>query len=310
MRKSQHKIGSEFDLIDWIRQQVISRDEVLLGIGDDTAILQPTDRPWLTTVDSIAEGTHFTLETATPQQIGRKALAINLSDIAAMAGEPVAAFVSFHLPKHLGRTFIERVYQGLFQIAEEFNTVIAGGDTNTWDGPFVISITLMGLAHPQGSVLRSGAQVGDAICVTGELGGSLPSKHHLDFTPRVHEARQLLEHFDIHSMIDISDGVASDLRHILNASDTGAVIDAEHIPISKAVDEKLPHAERIRHALCDGEDFELLFTLSQNECESLLTDPPFDLPVHRIGEITKSGYQLQCDNQAEDLRDLGWVHQL
>lgn len=310
MRKSQHKIGSEFDLIDWIRQQATSRDEVLLGIGDDTAILKSTDRPWLTTVDSIAEGTHFTLETATPQQIGRKALAINLSDIAAMAGEPVAAFVSFHLPKHLGRTFIEGVYEGLFGMAKEFNTVIAGGDTNTWDGPFVISITLMGQAHGKGSVLRSGAQVGDAICVTGELGGSLPSKHHLDFTPRVHEAQRLRDSFEIHAMIDVSDGVASDLRHILNASDVGAVIDAEHIPISNAVDEKLPHAERVRHALCDGEDFELLFTVSPDECVRLLADPPFDLQVHRIGEIAKSGYQLRNGHAIQDLRDLGWVHQL
>ena len=300
----------EFSFIDWIRERSATRPEVLLGIGDDAARIAPQpNQEWLATVDVLSDGVHFTLETATPEQIGRKAVAVNLSDIAAMAGEPVAAFVGIVLPRTCGRTFAEKLYQGILTTCSEWNVCLAGGDTNVGDGPLVISVTLLGQAHPKGSVLRTGAEVGDWIFTTGALGGSLQSGRHLDFTPRVREAWQLHETSNLHAMLDISDGLAGDLHHLLQNGELGARISAERIPIHPDVDEELPFIERLQHACEDGEDFELLFTVAPEEGRRLLNDSSLGIPLSWIGEITEtSDVVLQGPFGAERIEPRGWIH--
>src|SRR5262249_9078816 len=152
----------------------------------------------------------------------------------------------------------ESLYRGLWRLAEEFGVTIAGGDTNSWDGPLVVSVTLLAEPSEKGPVLRSGAKPGDLLLVTGALGGSI-GRRHLSFTPRVREALLIHDASELHAMIDLSDGLASDVRHIAAESRVGIVVEAEQVPISADVDPALPPVERLRHALCDGEDFELLF---------------------------------------------------
>src|SRR5207253_7470006 len=230
---------------------------VLLGPGDDTAALGwPADTPCLVTADMLLEGSCFLLAEAGPRRVGRKAMAVNLSDIAAMAGRPVAAVVSVGLPRRGGRALAEELYRGLREVADAFDTAIVGGDTNSWDGPLVISVTLLGEATGRGPVRRSGARPGDWLLVTGPLGGSILGKH-LDFTPRVREALRLHEAADLRAMIDVSDGLAADLQHICRESGCGAVLDAGRIPIADAARALNDGRAPLEHALTDGEDFEL-----------------------------------------------------
>src|SRR5262249_39282652 len=201
--------------------------------GDDAAVLRPVAGPWLVTTDMLLETRHFVLAEVGPRRVGRKAMAVNLSDIAAMAGKPVAAVVSVALPRGCGDKLAEELYLGLRDLADGFDTAIVGGDTNSWDGGLVISVTLLGEATPRGPVLRSGARPGAWLCVTGDFGGSLAGKH-LDFTPRVKEALILHERADLHAMIDVSDGLAADVHHLCEESGCGVVLRADAIPISAA----------------------------------------------------------------------------
>src|SRR5438105_5822537 len=228
------RMAGEFAYIDWVRQQTQPNGRVLIGPGDDTAALRLTaGLPCLVTTDMLLEGSCFRLAEAGPRRVGRKAMAVNLSDIAAMAGRPVAAVVSVGLPRQGGRALAEELYLGLREAADAFDTAIVGGDTNSWDGPLVISVTIVGEATGRGPVRRAGARPGDWLFVTGPLGGSIGG-HHLDFTPRVREALQLHSVVDLHAMIDISDGLAADLAHICQESHCGAVLRADAIPISAA----------------------------------------------------------------------------
>src|SRR5436309_694120 len=175
----------EFAFIDWVRRRTPADPRVLLGPGDDTAAVGFTPGAQvLVTTDMLLDGSCFLLAEAGPWRVGRKAMAVNLSDIAAMAGRPVAAVVSVGLPRQGGRVLAEELYAGLREVADEFGTAIVGGDTNSWDGPLVISVTLLGEATGRGPVTRSGARPGDVLLTTGPFGGSI-REHHLDFIPRV-----------------------------------------------------------------------------------------------------------------------------
>src|SRR5215510_12521169 len=155
---------SEFAYIDWLRRRIPTDRRVLIGPGDDTAALRLTPgAPCLVTTDMLLEGSCFRLAEAGPRRVGRKAMAVNLSDIAAMAGRPVAAVVSVGLPRQGGRALAEELYYGLRALADAYNTAIVGGDTNSWDGPLVLSVTLLGEATPRGVVTRAGAKPGDWI---------------------------------------------------------------------------------------------------------------------------------------------------
>lgn len=300
----------EFELIQWLRRQVVDRPPVELGIGDDAAVLRLVESGQsLVTVDMLMEGVDFLLDQTSPELVGRKSLAVSLSDIAAMGGRPVAAFVAGAFPRSRGVEFALRVHAGLLQLADEFGVSIAGGDTNTWDGPLVISTTVIGVPLVEQPIRRDGACPGDWIMVTGSCGGSLAGRH-LTFTPRVREAAALLRVAPIHSMIDISDGLAADLHHLLEASGVGCTLDAASIPIHSDVCLIDPHRFRLQRALGDGEDFELLFTVTPAAGEKLLQADICGTPLHRIGTIEATpGCRLNLGvGQVEALPPLGWTH--
>ncbi len=300
----------EFELIDWIRRRIPKHSQVPLGIGDDAALLKFTrNGESLVTVDMLLEGVHFTLETATPFQIGWKALGVNLSDIAAMGGRAVAVVVSIALPRKKAWDIAQGLQDGIDALAQRFDVCIAGGDTNTWDGPLVISITALGEPLGSGPIRRSGAQPGDWILVTGDLGGSIDGKH-LDFVPRLAEARELQACTKLHAMIDVSDGLAADLHHILEESHLGARLIADQIPISLAAQSADDGRTPLIHALEDGEDFELLMTLAPAEAKLLLANPPFATRLTHIGEILSDPHceLVQQDGEIVPLPARGWRH--
>jgi thiamine-monophosphate kinase len=300
----------EFSLIDDIRRRCLLSQRTRLGIGDDTALLAAAgDAGILITLDVLSEGVHFDLTRCTAEDVGRKALAVNLSDIAAMAGQPTAALVGLVLPRDRAGRLSGPLMDGLFKMADAYEVDVVGGDTNTWDGPLVISVTLLGEPTGRGAVTRSGAQSGDWLFVTGALGGSLAGRH-LSFQPRISEALALHHSVELHAMIDLSDGIASDVRHIARESGVGVVIDAQAVPIHDDVDPALPFEERLHHALCDGEDFELLFAVAEQDGRRLLDDPPIDVPLHHIGKATNDG-ECRLQSPAGPISPLpegGWVH--
>lgn len=301
----------EFEFIDWVRRQTKGHPRVPLGIGDDAAVLRfPEASDCLVAVDTLMEGVHFTYPEMSAAQIGRKALAVNLSDIAAMAGKPLAAVVGVVFGRKLGAPFARELESGLLALAEEFDVALIGGDTNTWDGPCVVSVTVLGETTGKVAVRREGAKVGDWIMVTGSFGGSLQRKHH-EFQPRVKEALALHNAVGLHAMMDVSDGLAADLYHILEESHVGAVIHAEQIPISDVAQNAQDGRSPLDHALGDGEDFELLFTVSPDDGQRLLDQSPVSVPLSKIGEITLAGrYELVLENnETQPLPRTGWVHE-
>jgi thiamine-monophosphate kinase len=301
---------TEFDLIAVARANAAQHPRLAVGIGDDAALVRfPDSAGCLVTVDMLMEGVDFTLATATGRQIGWKSLAVNLSDIAAMAGRPVACVVSVALPRHGGFELGRELLAGMQQCADKFGVALAGGDTNTWDGPLVVSVTVLGEPTAKGPVLRSGARPGDWIMTTGSFGGSIAGRH-LDFTPRVTEALALHQAADLHAMIDTSDGLAADLWHILDESRVGAIVDEAKVPISEAARAVHDAQSPLMHAFSDGEDFELLFTVSPADGQALLDKPPCAAPLSHIGGITASpgGYLRLPDGSQKPLPALGWKH--
>lgn len=269
-----------------------------IPIGDDCALVPATNAGVLFAADMLMEGVHFDLGATTPDMVGRKALAVNISDIAAMAGTPTSATVSLALPRHRGTALGENIMSGVLQLATELDIAIAGGDTNAWDGPLVISVAITGDPHPKGSVRRNGARPGDRIFVTGALGGSIHGRH-LSFTPRIGLARDLHERFDLSAMIDLSDGLATDLRHILEESQVGASLSPNAIPIHPDC-RLFPTSQSeerwllLEHAISDGEDFELCFTLPGERAEDVIRyAQEWHLPIVSIGVITDRVGQMQ-----------------
>ena len=307
--------GGEFALIEWIRDRAGAHPRLEVGIGDDAAVLSwPQFERALVAVDMLVEGVHFDLEQATPEQVGRKALAVNLSDIAAMAGRPVAAVVSLALPRGRAEELGQRLHEGLVKHAEEAEVALAGGDTTATDGPLVLSVTVIGTPLPGGPVLRSGARPGDRLLVTGCLGQSR-HQHHLEFTPRLAEARALLDSGGLHALIDISDGLAADLHHVLAESGVGAKLRAEDIPLREpeAANEHSPDGRTaLAHAISDGEDFELLAAVDPKVAADLIAAPPFETPLADIGEVIEgnSAELLMPDGRIVPLPPLGYEHQL
>jgi thiamine-monophosphate kinase len=342
--------NAEFAFIERSRRRVRGCERLTVPIGDDAACWEfPRPARCLVTTDMLLDGVHFRLGETPPQLVGRKALAVNLSDVAAMAGRPLAAFVSVAFPRNSDpdaagvrataalrdERLADGLYDGLLQLADEFGVVVAGGDTNAWDGPLVISVTLIGEATDRGPVTRGGARPGDWIFVTGELGGSMVSSQgfpeipgnwgrHLTFPPRVNEALRLHEAVALRAMIDLSDGLASDLPHILDESGVGAVLRADAIPVSDAALDACAAAHPsgaaarsaadgrspLQHALGDGEDFELCFTVSPADGARLLADPPIAPRLSHIGTITA---ERQCelvdaDGNRTPLPRAGWEH--
>lgn len=273
------KISSigEFALIDRIKHKPPALRNVVLGIGDDCAVLKYTkDKYMLLTVDMLIEGVHFNLKKAGAERIGRKALAVSLSDIAAMGGVPKYCLISMGIPANTPLTIIDDFYAGLLKLAEEYRVELIGGDTNRSD-KFIFDICVIGEVQKKRLVRRSGAKIGDGIYVTGSLGGSIKGRQY-DFTPRVKEAAILVKNFKVNAMIDISDGLEQDLRHIAELSNTGAVIYEKDIPVAKG--------SSLKGALGGGEDFELLFTMPGDVSDRQISKK-MGVKVTRIGEIVR-----------------------
>lgn len=292
--------AGEFGLIDWVRRHVTAGRRTMLGIGDDCAILRPEPgADLLVTTDMLMDGRHFRLDRDGPEAVGAKAIGVNLSDIAAMAGVPTAAVVAVALPRGDAVAVAQGLHSGMKAMADRFGVDLVGGDTNAWGGPLVVSVTVLGMTTGRGAVRRSGARPGDVVCVTGPLGGSLLGRH-LRPMPRVAEAIALHEAATLHALIDVSDGLASDLGHILEESGgLGALLDAGAIPIHA---DALAMARRdgrdpIDHALNDGEDFELIVVLAPDDAHRLLASPPPPARLHRVGTIVEAtGLRLRRDD--------------
>jgi thiamine-monophosphate kinase len=307
---------NEFELIAKLTKSLPTNEGVVAGAGDDCAVLDLSvpGKLILFKTDAIVEDFHFTKEMP-PEKIGRKALARGLSDIAAMAGTPTAALVTIALPKNFDAEFVEKIYDGLNALAKKSGVAIVGGETTTNPGGILISVALLGTVVRGKQILRSRAKIGDAIFVTGELGGSLTEKH-LDFEPRLAEARWLAQNFPIHAMIDLSDGLAGDLPHVLKASNVGAELLKSAIPISreaKLAAKKNPSAKpAFAAALTDGEDFELLFTIASKDAVKLLDEWKKRFPQLKLSCIGKivsgDGILIRDKSGSHQLNAHGYVH--
>lgn len=307
---------NEFELIRRLTRALPTNPSVVVGAGDDCAALDAgvPDRLLLFKTDAVVEGVHFKAD-APPEKVGHKALGRCLSDIAAMAGTPTAALITIGLPRDFKPEWAEAVYAGISVLARRHEVAIAGGETTTSPGGVFISVALLGWVPRGKSVLRSGAEAGDAIFVTGELGGSLAGKH-LEFEPRLAEARWLAQHFPPHAMLDVSDGLAGDLRHILNASRAGAELLGTSIPISRearlAAKAGAGAKPALLAALTDGEDFELLFTVASRDAVPLLDAwrKQFPrLPLTCIGKVTAGeGITIRDKNGTRSLTAHGYAH--
>ena len=306
---------NEFELIARLTRTLPGNSSTVVGAGDDCAVIDLglPDRWVLFKTDAIVEGVHF-LKSAPPEKIGHKALARSLSDIAAKAGTPTHGLITLALPPDHDPPFIEAIYDGLNRLAAHHDVAIVGGETTTNPG-ILISVSVIGTVLKGRSPLRSGARDGDAIFVTGELGGSQSGKH-IEFEPRLLEARWLTGHFDIHSMTDISDGLAGDLPHILKASRVGAELLSDAIPISRAAKSaarsELSAKTPILAALSDGEDFELLFTVAAGDAVPLLDAWKQQFPELRlscIGRIrAEPGLTIRDKTGVRPLTVHGYVH--
>ncbi len=250
--------NSEFDFIDWVRAQQRPGGHVVLPAADDLAILKfdPGDLV-LCGIDQVLDGVHFDSARHAPELIGRKVMNRNLSDCAAMACLPAAAVMSIALPKGTSDDFAKQLYLGMKSAGEAFDCPIVGGDTGAWDQKLAISVSILGRSAGVTPVRRDGAKPGDAIYVTGPLGGSILGRH-LTFVPRVNEARSLVTRHRVSAMIDLSDGLSRDLAHVCRESRVGAVLDGSLIPIHD--DARHLPGDALDHALSDGEDHELCFT--------------------------------------------------
>jgi thiamine-monophosphate kinase len=307
----------EFGLIQRIARNISRAAGLPAGIGDDCAVL-PTENPerfLLLTTDPVIEGAHFDAN-ATPYQVGWKAMARNLSDIAACGGQAKWAVVCAGLRAEMTTEFVDELYRGMNAAATQFGAHIVGGDTTRVTDKFFLAVTMLGEVEKKCLKLRTAARPGDSILVTGTLGGSIAGKH-LEFTPRMREARWLVEHFPIHAMIDLSDGLAGDLFHILEQSGVGARIVTPRIPISEVARHLESEGEQehssLDMALFDGEDFELLFTIPPPQVEELLAEWPkhFQLPLKSIGAITEGAARLVLvdeHGEEQNLQPKGYDH--
>jgi thiamine-monophosphate kinase len=271
-------------LLEQLLPKLAQTSGLVLGAGDDCAILEPGkgDRLGMLKTDCLVEGIHFAKSTP-PQQVGWKAMARPLSDFAAMSGLPEFALVTLIVPGTRDVAWVRRLYRGIDKAARRFDVAVVGGEMSNIKGPAVISISLTGCVERRRWVGRAGGGPGDELYVTGRLGGSLGSGHHLKFVPRIPESRWLTENFRIHAMMDLSDGLGADLPRLARMSKVGYEVDITSIPLS-------PGCTR-RQAISDGEDYELLFAISPTEARTLPARwaKKFpDLRLTRIGRLNRA----------------------
>jgi len=308
---------TESELIAHLKPLLPTNDFVVTGAGDDCAVLElgAPDTQTLFKTDAVVEGIHFTADTE-PERVGRKALARCLSDIAAMGGTPTAAVVTLGLPRGFDPERVKALYGGLNRLAAQYQVAVVGGETTTNPGGWLVNVALIGTVPRGRARLRSGAKVGEALFVTGDLGGSLAGKH-LDFEPRLAEGRWLLEFAGVSAVMDLSDGLASDLPKLLSASGVpGAELRKSAVPVSRAAREHARTSDLAKPpfvaAVTDGEDFELLFTVQSNRAVAVLDEWKEQFPGVRlscIGKLTeKAGVWVRGDDGLRPLPTRGYEH--
>ncbi len=276
----------EDDMTSWFASRSdLPSDLVNIGIGDDMAWLNLDERSVLVTTDMLLDGVHFDTGKASYQQVGYKAMAASLSDCAAMATVPRAAVAAVALPRGWGSDVLKGIHEGLIEAGRLFECYLVGGDITAWDKGLAITVTMLSEPGNCSPVRRSAAKAGDTVVVTGKLGGSIKSRH-LSFIPRVKEALEITSMVPINAMMDISDGLSTDLNRMCAASGVGAIIESHEIPIS---DDVLDSDNPLGHALNDGEDFELLFTIKPAAFQKLVDNWRMCTPLRRIGTITAPG---------------------
>ena len=331
MKQTQIKINEvgEFGLIDLIKKKILSKDrQVVVNIGDDAAVIKsPPDRLLIFTTDTLVERIHFDLSYFSFEEIGWKAMAANLSDIAAMGGLPKYALVTMGLPESMRAEDVLSIYKGASKIVRKYNCKIIGGDTTLVPKDLFISIALLGEVEKKFLVTRSGAKKGDLICVTGKLGEAQAgleylkrygrqkfslARKHLQPNPRINEARILVKNLKINSMIDISDGLSSELFHLADESRLGALIYEQNIPISPKCLKLASFLNKtpLAWALSSGEEYELLFTFGKKD-QAKIERIKSKVSVSVIGEMVdkRDGLKLiQKSGRMKDLRKVGFVH--
>ncbi len=325
----------EFGLINKLSDGcLVRKDHVIKAIGDDAAVfIQPVDEVVLVTTDMMVERVHFFRNATSGFNIGYKALAVNLSDIAAMGASAREAFVSIAIPEDCSIEFIEDIYKGMKQLAARFQVNLLGGDTTGSQKDLVINVVVVGSAPKEEVLYRCGAKKGDMIFCTGYLGDSRAGCHlivkviaddaeafkalknaHLIPRPYLKEGKFLARCGGVHAAIDISDGLGSDLGHILEQSRVGAVIYAEKIPVSENLKKfcRLFHFDPVQYAVAGGEDYVLLFTAAPDQSNKIVEKyrKTFNTPLFEIGEITDST-QLEIEfpgGKKEQTTPTGWNH--
>lgn len=295
----------ELKIIDEIRKRFPSRmGEMVMGIGDDAAVFRYDKEKYLLWAqDMIVEDVHFTLENANYRMIGRKAVAVNISDIASMGGAPKFITVSIGVPSRNSVKKVRAIYDGIYDICGLYGIGVAGGDLCRSE-KIVVDISIMGFVKKSRLVTRSGAKTGDFILITGPVRDG--RKEHLSFTPRVEEAAFLVKNYKINSMIDTSDGIGVDISRICLESSKGCALYASSIPIQESLS--------LNEALYGGESFELLFTMSSKECRRLFTDIGKNaekIKFFIIGEIKGKEYGrvlIANEGVKEKLKIKGFEH--
>ncbi|MCC7144926.1 MAG: thiamine-phosphate kinase [Phycisphaeraceae bacterium] len=295
---------------------------VIIRPGDDMGAVRIGGTDVLVTVDQVAEGVHFSLAEMPLAKIGRKAITRNLSDVAAMAAVPAGAVAAASLPRGFGEQNAQKLFDAMRATAAQYQCPLFGGDISIWNGPLIVTVTILAEAKGISPVLRAGAQAGDGIYVTGQLGGSLETvngyTHHLDFEPRLTVARKLAERLgkNLHAMIDLSDGLAKDLGHLCQGAEKGklgAEILETNLPLSAGAKQAAAKDGRAtwQHAVGDGEDYELCLTVAGDIPVPKEID---GVPVTRIGtmrEWSGQGERIQvrlADGGLAGVANLGWEH--
>ncbi len=299
----------EHKFIDWIKQvcdaQVCDSQphkHVVLGIGDDAAIVDHGEYLTVVATDLLADNVHFVLGQTPDHLIGHKALAVNLSDLAAMAATPVSVVVSFLLPRSMELEQAKEIFDGLKGLADQFSVAVIGGDTNCHDGPLVINCAVTGIVPRDRDTANrwnmSSAKVDDAILVSGDFGASISGKH-LTFEPRVKLANYLAERYEIHAATDITDSLSIDLAAVAKKSGVGIRLNLVDIPLSEAASElngtanigqqnQIVVPAAVAAALFDGEDFELAISVDQETAKEILADGDCPCKMTCVGAITSS----------------------
>ncbi|MEK6324082.1 MAG: thiamine-phosphate kinase [Acidobacteriota bacterium] len=331
---------SESEIISRLRRLAGVGDEVLVGIGDDAAVIKGlAGRDLIACCDLMIEGVHFRTEWTPPRLLGRKALAVNLSDVAAMGGVPKFAMISIALPRECSSEFIDELFGGLFELAEASGVSIIGGDTSSSRDSLFIDVSVIGECKSGRAVTRRGANIGDTIYVSGSLGASAlglslledglklddlkdrPDARrqavlkHLSPDPRLKLGQAIGEARLATAMTDISDGLSTDLRHILDESGCGAVIHAAAIPIAECVRSlalTMPVIDPLRLALNGGEEYELLFTAQPEDQQRVAGLSTLSgVEITAVGEIVE-GRRLLLEREAslEPIQPAGYEHRI